>query len=104
MHETGKQSSLDLKKNMLTLPYIYVINSMDNKDRNRIINKLKYCANKKEIKEIRKIITDLGGIEYTNKKIQEYTDMAKKELEVFPKSKHKDLLIEMLNFNLNRKY
>ena len=102
--ETGKPSNLDLKKNMLTLPYIYVINSMNEKNKKRIINKLKYHSKRKELREIKKIILNNGGVEYTNNKILDYTNKAKEEIQIFKDSKYKRLLVDMLDFNVNRQF
>ena len=102
--ETGKPSNLDLKKNMLTLPYIYVINSMTEVNRKKIISQLKYYSKRKELKEIKNIILKNEGIEYTNNKILEYTKKAKNEIQFFKESKYKNLLIDMLDFNVARKF
>ena len=45
LDETGKQSNLDLKKNMLTLPYIYAIDNSSFESRNDIISKIKFWYN-----------------------------------------------------------
>ena len=102
--ETGKPSNLDVKKNMLTLPYIHVINSMPQQNRKKIISKIKYHLKKKNLRDLKNIILQSGGVEYTNQKIIEYSNKAKKELSLFQHSKYKDLLIDMLEFNLSRHF
>ena len=104
MDDTGKQSNLDLKKNLLTLPYIYVLNSVKSSEKRKIIRKMKYSSRKKDFKAVKKIIENYGGIEYTENKIKEFSKKALEELNVFENSKYKDMLVEMLNFNLVRKY
>ena len=104
MDDTGKQSNLDLKKNLLTLPYIYVLNSVKGSEKRKIIRKMKYSSRKKDFKAVKKIIENYGGIEYTENKIKEFSKKALEELNVFENSKYKDMLVEMLNFNLVRKY
>tara|TARA_B100000029_G_C17562886_1_gene954038 strand:- start:1283 stop:2269 length:987 start_codon:yes stop_codon:yes gene_type:complete len=100
----GKTSNLDLKKNMLTLPYIYMLSKVDNHEKKEIISKLKYHYRKKEIKSIKRMITDSGGIEYVNLKIEHFSNKAIEELKNFKDSKYKDLLLETVNFNLKRNY
>tara|TARA_B100000029_G_scaffold302782_1_gene295601 strand:- start:229 stop:1203 length:975 start_codon:yes stop_codon:yes gene_type:complete len=102
--DTGKPTNLDLKKNILTLPYIKSLNSLNPKDKKNIISKLKYYSKRKEINEIKKIIVKNGGVEYTEKKIAEYSEKALKELGSFSDSIYKELMIEMVNFNLIRKH
>jgi geranylgeranyl pyrophosphate synthase len=65
---------------------------------------LKYYSKRKELKEIKNIILKNEGIEYTNNKILEYTKKAKNEIQFFKDSKYKKLLIDMLDFNVARKF
>ena len=65
---------------------------------------MKYSSRKKDFKAVKKIIENYGGIEYTENKIKEFSKKALEELNVFENSKYKDMLVEMLNFNLVRKY
>ena len=102
LDDIGKHSNLDLKKNMLTLPYIYTINNSSKEDSINIIDKLKYLYNKKDVSEIKKNIIESGGIDYTNQMIQKFSHKAIKELSVFNDSKYKDFLIDAVNFNMNR--
>jgi len=102
LDETGKQSNLDLKKNMLTLPYIYAIDNSSFESRNDIISKIKFWYNRKDLREIKKIIVKSGGIEYTKQMIEDFSNKAICELDVFEDSKYKDFLIDTVNFNMNR--
>ena len=102
--DIGKPTQLDLKKNMLTLPYIHMLNTIDNKVKKNIIRKLKYYIKKQDLNKVKNLIIKYGGIEYTEQKINDYTNKAINELTVFDDSKYKSLLIEMLEFNLSRNY
>jgi len=104
LDKTGKPSQLDLKKNILTLPYIHIINKASDKQRNTIISNLKYNAKKNNFNEIKSLISDNGGIQYVNNKIDEYSSRAYDELEIFPDSKYKQLLIKTIEFNSSRKF
>ena len=100
----GKPTNLDLKKNILTLPYIHAINSIGKNKKRNLINKLKFHSKKNDHEEVRTIIDDFNGIDYTNKKIDEYSNRAIEELSVFSNSKYKQLLIDLLKFNQSRHY
>ena len=102
--KTGKPANLDLKKNILTLPYIYSIKSLDKSQKRNIINKLKYHSKRNEHSEVRAIIEKYDGIDYTIEKINEYSNKAIKELSHFKDSKYKDLLIDLTKFNQSREY
>jgi len=102
INNTGKQSNLDLKKNMLTLPYIYTLSKINSRERKKFLNKIKKYASKSDINNIKRMIIDSGGIEYTEKKIIEISDKAKEILNKFPKSKYRDSLNLAVDFNINR--
>jgi octaprenyl-diphosphate synthase len=102
LKDTGKPTMLDLKRNMLTLPYIYVLNNMKNK--NSMLSKIKYYTKRNDFNNLKDIIYDNGGIEYTNNMIEEYSSKAYDQLECFDASKYKNLLIDTIEFNRGRKF
>ena len=102
INNTGKKSNLDLKKNMLTLPYIHVLSKLNNTEKKNFLSKIKKYASKSDINNIKEMISDFGGIDYTEKRILEISDKAKKTLNKFPKSKYKDALNLAVDFNINR--
>ena len=102
LKDTGKPAMLDLKRNMLTLPYIYVLNNMKNKK--IILSKIKYYTKRNDFKNLKNIIYDNGGVDYTNNMIEEYSKKAYNQLEYFDDSKYKKLLIDAIDFNRGRKF
>ena len=104
LKDTGKPSQLDLKKNMLTLPYIHILTKVSNKDKKRIISNLKYYSKRNNLKEIENLISDLGGIKFTKQKIEEFSSRAYDELNHFSESKYKKLLVKTIDFNIGRKF
>jgi len=102
INNTGKKSNLDLKKNMLTLPYIHVLSKLNNTEKKNFLSKIKKYASKSDINNIKEMISDFGGIDYTEKRILEISDKAKKTLNKFPESKYKDALNLAVDFNINR--
>jgi len=102
INNTGKKSNLDLKKNMLTLPYIYVLSKLNSTEKKNFLSKIKKYASKSDINNIKEMISDFGGIDYTEKRILEISEKAKKTLNKFPESKYKDALNLAVDFNINR--
>jgi len=102
LKDIGKPGMLDLKRNMLTLPYIYVLNNIKNK--NIILSKIKYYTKKNDFDNLKNIIYNNGGVEYTNNMIEEYSSKAYDQLECFDDSKYKSLLIDTIEFNRGRKF
>ena len=104
LSNTGKKSNLDLKKNMLTLPYIYSISNLNNKNRNDLLIRIRKNISKSNIKRIKEIILKNGGIEYSREKLLYFSKMAEDELDNFPTSICKDSLYKAIKFNIDREY
>ena len=102
--EVGKPTMFDLKKNMLTLPIIYIISQQSKSDKKSFFSNLKYLSRKNNKKEIKRLIIDLGGIEYSEQKISEISNSAIQDLSCFPDSDIKSALMLAINFNMERRY
>ena len=100
---TGKDSSGDVKKNMLTLPLIYALQKSSGLKKIRL-RLLVHKKNKtsKNINEIKGIINDLGGFEYAKKQLNQFSNMAKDSISHFDESKFKQSLIDIVDFNASR--
>ena len=101
--QTGKESGGDVKKNMLTLPLIYSIESTSRKERNRlkaIIRKKKKSS--ETIMEIKEIIEKSGGFNYANKKLDEFSSNAINSISSYNDGEIKNSLIELVHFNKDR--
>ena len=101
--QTGKESGGDVKKNMLTLPLIYSIESTSRKERNRlkaIIRKKKKSS--ETIMEIKDIIEQSGGFNYANKKLDEFSSNAIDSISSYNDGEIKNSLIELVHFNKDR--
>ena len=99
----GKPIGYDLKKNMLTLPIIHCLKDKSFVDKKVFIRKLKKFGNKNDLQNIKNVVAESGGIDYTEKMIKKYTDSAANDIKAFPDSIYKDLILEILNFNISRK-
>ncbi|MBI65021.1 MAG: polyprenyl synthetase [Candidatus Marinimicrobia bacterium] len=102
--DTGKPSMLDVKKNMLTLPYIKMLSSLDDEIKLSLVRKLKSYYLKRNLTKLKQYIVDSGAIDYTKNKIEEYSNLAIRELDDFDDSVYKKTLIDIVNFNKERKY
>jgi len=104
-NQTGKDSSGDVKKNMLTLPLIYSIENASRSGRNRIkslVRKKKKSV--KILKEINDIIYDSGGFDYAKKKLEEFSDKATDSISSYAESEIKKSLIDLVIFNKERSH
>ena len=101
---TGKKSNLDLKKNMLTLPFIHCLSKLNPKERNIFLRNIKKNSSMSNVSKIKKIVNELGGLDYAQSKIEEFSTLAKNELSRFKDSKFKDSLLLAVDFNIIRKF
>ena len=85
--ELGKPTSLDLKRNMLTLPYIYCLSRLSSLEKAAFLIKIKKLSKRGRRKEIVKIVSDFGAIDYCKKKIAEHVSNCKESVSRYPNSK-----------------
>ena len=98
----GKPAGFDLKKNILTLPLIHLFKKLDSSDSKRVKRQLRNHVKKSELKEIRMLIENHGGIQFAEKQIDRLSKEAQDELNIFPDSVYKDSLLAALKFNSHR--
>ena len=98
----GKPAGFDLKKNILTLPLIHLFEKLDSSDSKRVKRQLRNHVKKSELKEIRMLIENHGGIQFAEKQIDRLSKEAQDELNIFPDSVYKDALLAALKFNSHR--
>ena len=93
----GKPIGFDVKKNMITLPIIHLLSKLGQIEGRKMLKKIK--NNSVSPKEI---LHRYGSIDYTLKILDRISNEAEQELNIFPDSNDKRLLLECLNFNLKR--
>ncbi|SVB53520.1 uncharacterized protein METZ01_LOCUS206374 [marine metagenome] len=98
----GKPAGFDLKKNMLTLPLIYLFDNVNTFEAKRIRRQLKNHVKKTELNKINLLIKQHGGIDYAEKQIERLSAEATKDLDNFPESVYKKSLLSALDFNYHR--
>ena len=103
-NQTGKDAGGDVKKNMITLPLIYSMDNADRSTRNRLKSLIRKKKKRKiDLKEINRMINDLGGFDYTNKKLDNFSNQAIDSISDYSESDIKKSLINLVYFNKNRK-
>lgn len=102
LDEIGKPIGFDVKKNMLTLPFIHFIKNTNNKNKN--LRNIKYHAKRNDLDKIKVMITNSGSLDYANQQLERFTKLAIKELDIFENTLEKEALINILNFNLKRNH
>ena len=85
----GKPTGIDIKEKKLTLPLIYALNNSSESKKKWLINSVKN-GNDNAIKDIIDYVTEIGGIDYTQKKIKEYYNSAIEDLKYFEDNEFKE--------------
>ena len=99
----GKPTGIDIKEKKLTLPLIYALNNSSESKKKWLINSVKN-SNDNLIKDIINYVTEIGGIDYTQKKIKEYFNSAIEDLKYFDDNEFKESLKKLIKYVIERKY
>ena len=101
--DTGKNSGGDVKRNLMTLPLIYSYSHMT-KSENRQLKKLLGAKKKTRriLTNIRGMIVDSGGFEYSRKKLDDFSNNALDAISFYPDSHIKQSLSDLVAFNTLR--
>ncbi len=100
----GKPTGIDIKEKKMTLPLIYALSNASYFDKKRIINIVKNNNNNpRKVAEVIDFVIKSGGIQYTEKKMNEFKNKAIQILSEFPESPAKESLIGLVKYTTERK-
>ncbi len=103
-HEIGKPKGIDIKERKMTLPLIYALNKATRSDKRRIINIVKnenHLPHK--VDEVIQYVRDSGGIQYTERIMEQYKEEALQILLTYPPTAVRDSLEEVIRYTTERK-
>ncbi len=100
---TGKPVGGDIREKKITLPLIYAMNQVSKSESSEIKKFIKNGGKKEKIKEIIEFVRRNKGIEYAMETSHNYSDKAKKALEIFPQSPARIALEALVDFIIDRK-
>ncbi len=102
--QIGKPTGIDIKEQKMTLPLIYALNNVPEKEKRWLINSVKnHNKDKKRVKEVIQFVKDKGGLKYAESKMHAFQDEALKLLDTYPNSPYKEALQLMVNYVVDRK-
>ena len=100
----GKPTGNDIKEKKITLPLLYVLNNSKSSERKRILGLIKHKnKNSAVVKELIKMVTEKGGLEYAEQKMNEFKEKAITGLMEFDDCEARQSLIELMEFITTRK-
>jgi len=101
----GKPTGNDIKEKKLTLPLIYTLNNTDKATRRKIIYIVKnQNEDRDKVAYVLQKVKEVGGIDYTLAKMQEYKDAALEIIKEFPQSETRNGFEQLVQYVTDRKY
>mgnify|MGYP006278188425 CR=1 FL=1 len=95
---TGKPVGQDVKQNILTLPIIYTIEKLGEKEGAIVKDILKNKADL-NLNELTKYVKKAGGFKFCNAKVDEYSQKAKESLRKLENNEIINVLLAIIDFN-----
>ena len=101
---TGKAPGNDIKEKKITLPLIYALEQSSNSKKRHILNIVRNRKkSKSEVAEVISFVSEYGGMEYAEIKMNQYRDKALAILDSYPDSEVKNSLREFVSYTTARK-
>lgn len=102
--KTGKPTGIDIKEQKMTLPLIYALRTATKTDRRFMIKVVKRQNHKRDrVERVMEMVRKSGGIEYAEKRMQEFYDNALAILHEFPENESRNSLEQLASYVINRK-
>lgn len=99
----GKPVGNDIKEKKMTLPLIFMLDKMSKKNRQNTLKEIrKHHDNSKRMNAIIKQVRSSGGIEYTEKMMNQYYEEALSILDYFKENELSESLKSLLNYVILR--
>ena len=101
---TGKAPGNDIKEKKITLPLIYALEQSSNSKKRHILNIVRNRKkSKSEVSEVISFVSEYGGMDYAEIKMNQYRDKALAILDSYPDSEVKNSLREFVSYTTSRK-
>jgi octaprenyl-diphosphate synthase len=101
--EIGKPLGIDIKEKKMTLPLIYALQNTTRSTKKHIIQIIKNeSENPKKVREVIDFVKSTGGLQYANKRMNDYAQEAKELLQQFPESSYRKSLEDLISYTIER--
>ena len=101
---TGKTAGNDIKEKKITLPLIHALEQSPGSKKRHILSIVKNKKKtKSEINEVISFVSDYGGMDYAELKMNQYRDKALAIIDSYPDSDVKNSLKEFVQYTTSRK-
>jgi octaprenyl-diphosphate synthase len=103
INKAGKPTGIDIKEQKMTLPLIYALKRLGQKEKKFVINTIKnYNTNQKRVNEVIRLVVAAGGIDYATEKMLIYRDEALQMLQKLDDTPAREALIKVVHYVIDR--
>jgi octaprenyl-diphosphate synthase len=100
---TGKDSGNDFHNGKLTLPFIYLLDTVSKSEKDKLIDCVKNPGNE-TWEVVKKMIEKYDVIDYCSGTARKYLEQALPYLDIFPASLYKEKLFDLAGYLVDREY
>lgn len=101
---TGKTAGNDIKEKKITLPLIFALENSSPNQKRRILSIVKTKRKTKaDIRQVINFVTEAGGLDYAEGRMNMFRDKALAILDSYPESEVKESLKKFVNYTTSRK-
>jgi len=102
---TGKPNGVDIKEKKMTLPLIWYLQELPERERQQVIRLIRrHSENRKRTRHLVGQVRQSGGLEYAHARMLEYRQQAMDILDRFPGGPEQEGLRKLLIFTTERKH
>lgn len=99
----GKPLGVDILEQKITMPLLGALRNVSGQEQVRVRAMVKDIVGKPGLRdEILSFVKENGGLEYSERRLDEYVESALRALDVLPESKEKDCLIQLAHYTALR--
>lgn len=101
--DIGKPTGNDLKEGKMTMPLIFALEHATKEDKRPFLNMIRNRDFTTEnLTKMSIFVREAGGIQYAEKRMKEFGEMAKKNIDQYPQSTFHDSLLACLDYAMKR--
>ncbi len=102
-HKAGKPTGIDIKERKMTLPLIYTLNNSSRSEKRALINIVKnHSTDPHKVDLLIEKVKQAGGIDYAEKRMQEYINKAQQIILEFPDTPSLESLKQLVDYSIRR--
>lgn len=101
-NDLGKPVGSDIKAGKRTLMVIHALQNLNGDDRKRLIDILENHSTQEDVHEAIDLLNKNDSIEYSRRLAEKYAKEAKESIQSLPESDHKNMLISLVDYMIQR--